>query len=130
MKMFHGIRGNYSKTPNTIISTTLTLESVGEKIRWSKTFNSYANQSLFNFNSTEYLVFLTSTKHEFNLQIWRPRKEAIITKGIQILRGICLSLALPDENLLKAGLAAHGSYLTISQGGQTLYYCGDITQHL
>ena len=55
---------------------------------------------------------------------------AIITESIQILRGICLSLALPDENLLKAGLAAHGSYLTISQGGQTLYYCGGITQHL
>ena len=78
----------------------------------------------------EYLVFLTSTKHEFNLQIWRPKNVAIITESIQILRGICLSLALPDENLLKAGLAAHGSYFTISQGGQTLYYCGGITQHL
>ena len=68
------------------------MESVGEKIRWSETFNSYANQSLFNLNSTGYLVFLTSTKHEFNLQIWRPKNEAIITQGIQILRGICLSL--------------------------------------
>ena len=39
-----------------------------------------------------YLVFLTSTKHKFNLKFEDLKMRSVITKGIEILRGICLGL--------------------------------------